>query len=159
MATKRKTKSDSVSAAIESFRNARLVIEPSIKLDEAEIKVFHELINARPIKTWQESDVDVRTASTLARQVRMQEQLMEEILIEGASIDDGGRKKMNPKFSASEMLGRTIFAGMRHLGLSSVQRGLRLQDHKNQTALEASSRGLVNAYDDVIDGKNDSLLA
>lgn len=161
MATKlRKQRSDSIAAKVDAFKHAKTIIYPSIELRADEMNIFNEIINARPLASWVGADVDIRTASTLARQIRMQEMLMEQILEEGASIEENGKSKLNPAFSASEMIGRTIFSAQRHLGLSAVQRGLALKDTNKQTALERQARNLSgNGEDELLRSTGGGLLA
>lgn len=136
-------------AAIQAYMNTNNSLLPPIELSSTELIAFNEIIRARPASDWNE--VELRLAATASRQICMVKDLHDEIAIDGPLINVSGAPKINPKFAAAEMMGKSILATLRHLGVSAVQRGKSRETTRLQSQIEASARFKTNVeFNDLI---------
>jgi len=134
----RKQPANTITAAIQAQQNVRKEIASPIDLSEKELIIFNEIIRARPISDW--NDVELRLASMTSRQIAMIQILHEEIAADGPLIQCSSTPKINPKFAAAEMMGKSVLASLRHLGVSAVQRDKGRSSTRLQTQLEMAAR-------------------
>ena len=149
MSKTRKQPAITIAASIKAFQQAKKSISPPINLSENEIVVFNEIIWARPMSDWNE--VELRLAAMTSRQINMIKTLHDETSSDGPLIETAGIPKISPKFAAAEMLGKSVLATLRHLGVSAVQRDKGRANTKLQSQLEMAARLRENSeYDDLI---------
>lgn len=134
----RKQPANSITAAIQAHQDIKKIIPPPIDLSSDELTVFNEIIWARPVADWNE--VELRLAAMTSRQVCMIKKLHDEIAIDGPLIPGPGIPKINPKFAAAEMMGKSVLSTLRHLGVSAVQRDKGRGSTSLQAQLEAEAR-------------------
>jgi hypothetical protein len=149
MSKTRKQPANSINAAIQAHQNVKKSIPSPITLSEKELIVFNEIIWARPMSDWNE--VELRLAAITSRQINMIKTLHDEISSDGPLIENAGTPKISPKFAAAEMLGKSVLATLRHLGVSAVQRDKGRGNTKLQSQLEMAARLRENSpYSDLI---------
>lgn len=138
MSKLKKQPANSITAAVYAHQEVKKSIPPPIDLDARELIVFNEIVWARPISDWNE--VELRLAAMTSRQINMIKRLHDEISSDGPLIESSGTPKLSPKFGAAEMLGKSVLATLRHLGVSAVQRDKGRASTKLQSQLEMHSR-------------------
>ena len=134
----RKQPSNTITAAVKAYQDAKKTITPPIDLSREELTVFNEIIWARPVSDWNE--VELRLAAMTSRQICMIKKMHDEIAIDGPLILGSGIPKINPKFAAAEMMGKSVLSTLRHLGVSAVQRDKGKGSTSLQAQLEAAAR-------------------
>jgi hypothetical protein len=134
----RKQPSNSITAAIQAHQDVRKIIPPPISLSNNELTVFNEIVWSRPMSDWNE--VELRLAAMTSRQICMIKTLHDEIVIDGPLILGSGTPKINPKFAAAEMMGKSVLSTLRHLGVSAVQRDKGRGSTSLQAQMEAQAR-------------------
>ena len=134
----RKQPSNSITAAVQAYQDVKKIIPPPIDLSSDELTVFNEIIWARPVSDWNE--VELRLAAMTSRQICMIKNLHDEIAVDGPLILGSGIPKINPKFAAAEMMGKSVLSTLRHLGVSAVQRDKGRGNTTLQAQLEAAAR-------------------
>lgn len=123
MATPRKTKSDTVGAALLSAKTVTSGMpKPTAKLDAAEMKFFQRAIESK--NTEDITPIDLDNFTHLARVLRQQELAMDSIKLEGQIIPDrDGRPTVNPSVRALDAFSKSVATICRLLGVSASQRG------------------------------------
>ena len=140
---------NTISAELKARQSIKRLIHPPIDLSSDELTAFNEIIEARPIDDWNE--VELRLAAMTSRQIVMITHLQDEIALDGPLIPGVASPKINPKFAAAEMMGKSVLASLRHLGLAAVQRDKGRANTKLQTELEAEARRKATShYSDLI---------
>ena len=140
---------NTISAELKARQSIKRLIHPPIDLSSDELTAFNEIIEARPIDDWNE--VELRLAAMTSRQIVMITHLQDEIALDGPLIPGVASPKINPKFAAAEMMGKSVLASLRHLGLAAVQRDNGRANTKLQTELEAATRKTsTRNYSDLI---------
>lgn len=145
----KKQPANTISAALKARQNIKRLIQPPIDLSPEELTAFNEIIMARPIDDWNE--VELRLAAMTSRQIVLIMHLQDEIAIDGPLIPGVSSPKINPKFAAAEMMGKSVLASLRHLGVAAVQRDKGHANTKLQAELEAAARRKATShYSDLI---------
>lgn len=140
---------NTISAELKARQSIKRLIHPPIDLSSDELTAFNEIIEARPVDDWNE--VELRLAAMTSRQIVMITHLQDEIALDGPLIPGVASPKINPKFAAAEMMGKSVLASLRHLGLAAVQRDKGRANTKLQTELEAAARRKATShYSDLI---------
>jgi hypothetical protein len=140
---------NSIEAAVQAHQDTKRSIAPPIELDDRELIVFNEIVWARPMSDWNE--VELRLAAMTSRQINLIKKLHDEINSDGPIVESSGIPKISPKFGAAEMLGKSVLATLRHLGVSAVQRDKGRANTKLQSQLEMNARLCRDdGYDDLL---------
>lgn len=133
-----------------SFSDAVRVISAPIPLDDAELERFDAVIVSRERDTWSPSDV---FAAARMAQIEVEaESLRRMYLAEGQVIEDaGGKRVINPAFSAHQQLLAQLDKHRRTLGLTASQKGVsgsrnakRNQQDRQAAEKVSSLQGLIN---------------
>ena len=153
MAT-RKTRSDSVTAAINAAKNAaspELRPPAHVQLSARAEPYFADIVRARTREEWNEHQLTI--AAQMAECMVQQEEMQDGILIEGWMLENAkGTRVANPRVAINEALARRQMA----LGRSLQMIGRAVGDPRTPTKgrqLEASARkarAQVKAEDDTL---------
>lgn len=103
----KKTRFDSVAGALESFRSAKLKLDPPkhTSLQDGADDFYNAIIDSRDASMW--NSVDLARAVTLANYQKMIKENSELLDEEGSVvINDRGTPIMNPRFNVVNMLAR-----------------------------------------------------
>lgn len=140
--TKRKSRTDSASAAIDAMVNASKPlpdIPAHVRLDKRHIPFWEGIIRARARSEWIETDLVV--AAQLARTQFDIEKEAETLEAEGSVIENNrGTPVMNPRHAVLEQLARREMALMRALRITGAAAGIDPRDLAKQRTLERESR-------------------
>ena len=123
MAKQERTRKSAPQNKVKSYEAAKIRIEPWVELDEAELRVFDAVINAREKETW--ADADVEAATKLARVAVELDALWEDYKETGpVIINKRGTPVPNPVLTAHGNLMGTYRQLRLALGLTANQRGI-----------------------------------
>lgn len=148
--TRRTTRADSATAAVDAFRSVALgVIEPpeTVKLREIDRPVWDSIVRARAREEW--GEVDLHHAANLARCLSDVERISAEIAKDGDVLtNDRGTQIVNPKHALLETLSRRSVALTRllHLHAATLMRPVdavaaRETERKAREALQDNDDG------------------
>ena len=140
--SKRKTRSDSATAAIDAMVNASRPlpdVPAHVRLEKTHMPFWDGIIRARARSEWIETDLIV--AAQLARCQYDIEKESEILQSEGSVIENAkGTPVMNPRHGVLEQLARREMALMRALRITGAAAGIDPRDLAKQRSLERQSR-------------------
>jgi hypothetical protein len=140
--SKRKTRSDSATAAIDAMVNASRPlpdVPAHVRLEKTHMPFWDGIIRARARSEWIETDLIV--AAQLARCQYDIEKESEILQSEGSVIENAkGTPVMNPRHGVLEQLARREMALMRALRITGAAAGIDPRDLAKQRNLERQSR-------------------
>lgn len=150
MAERKRNAKSSLQAQLNTMRSVSEILASPIPLSEREQTIFDDVVSARESESW--SRADLLVASQLAKNMRRQEELGDELdRIGYTQVNEKGTTISNPIFSALMQIANSIQAQMRTLGLSASQRGLANAEQKSRNKADASARKLIeNAQDGLL---------
>ena len=153
----RRIRSDSTAAAVQTTRAvvAGIPQPPAhIHLRDRDLPFYESIAKARPLVTWNDSDLEV--AANLARAKADVERIQQEIDAEGDVIENArGTPVMNPKHTVLEMLSRRVLACSRMLHVhAEATNGKAREQTPKAKAQKAVEEAVVQARgdDDLIPG-------
>ena len=136
--TKRKQRSDSITAAVENMQSGEIFPPEHVHLRECDWPFWTSIVRARAKQNW--TDVDLESAANLARCKADIERLQLEITAEGDTVvNQRGTQIVNPKHSLLETLTRRAMAlsRMLHVHAEATVGEARAEKKPNQAAQEA----------------------
>lgn len=142
MAKAERTKKSTITNNVATMVSANIAIEPTIDLNENELKHFQRVVNSRETSTWSENDRTI--ACFLAKTYEAMAKLWAEVEEEGyTTVNERGTPVANPSTTALNNFTGQARSLNSVLGISASQKGVSGKAQASRNTAEIEAREII----------------